>query len=115
MRWKIFYIDGTTFSNIDGNPEDAPGGSVQAIAQEDEVIGSAIHHGSDFYIWDKQYGGWYGMDHFGFVQYLIRPGKKVIKLAESMTTTGYRKLLDIIRKDPQLPKKSASYPWEIHI
>jgi hypothetical protein len=25
FEWKIWYLDGSTFSNFDGAPEDAPG------------------------------------------------------------------------------------------
>lgn len=115
MRWVIYYTNGKTFSNEDGEPENAPGGGVVAIAQEDTTIGRAIHHGSDFYVWDEQYGGWYGLDYFGFTQYLMRTGSKVVKLAESMTTEGYKAIMADIRSNPKLPKKSAQYPWEIHI
>ncbi len=112
MRWKIFYVDGSTFSHIDGKPEDAPGGAVVAVAQEDDVVGVMIHHGSDFYVFDKQYGGWYGLDVFGLTQYLMRSGLKIIKLAEVMNTKAYRALVKSLQDDPDLPMKSARYPWE---
>lgn len=112
MRWKVFYIDGSSFSNVEGPPEDAPGGGVLAIAQEDSAVGCEIHHGNDFYAWDQQYDGWYGLDYFGLTQYLMRPGTKIIKLGEAMSTERYRLLLKDIKKDPGLPTKSAHYSWE---
>jgi hypothetical protein len=117
LRWNIEYIDGSEFSNLDGRPEDAPGGGVESIAQEDTngEVGTIIHNGSDFYVFDKQYGGWYGMDIFGFVQYLIRPGLKIIKLAETTTIENFLALRKRIKENPNLPDKSANYPWETHI
>jgi hypothetical protein len=112
MKWKIFYIDGTSFSNEEGNPEDAPGSGLAAIAQEDGVVGVAIHYGQDFYCFGEQYKGWVGMDYFGLGQYLAKPGFKIIKLGEAMDTVGYRELLAKIKVDPTLPNKSARYPWE---
>lgn len=113
MRWRIHYIGGETFSHLDGNPEAAPGGGVLAVAQEDDVVGAAIHHQNDFYCFGEQFGGWYGMDVFGLTQYLMRPGLKVVKLGEVMTTSAYRALIDELKKDPDLPTKSAHYPWEV--
>lgn len=112
IRWRITYVDGTTFSHVDGDPQDAPGGGVAAVAQEDDVVGVAIHHQNDFYCFDEQFGGWAGMDHYGFSQYLRRPGFKIVKLGEAMTTVGYKQLVADLRKDPDLPAKSARYPWE---
>lgn len=115
MRWRVFYVDGASFSNAEGAPEDAPGGGVLAVAQEDSVVGSAVHQGNDFYVFAEEYGGWYGLDHFGFAQYLIRPGLKVVKLGEAMTTDRYKSLLAEIRADPDLPAKSARYAWEVKL
>lgn len=112
MKWKIFYIDGSEFGNEDGNPEDAPGSGVAAIAHEDKEVGVLIHHGENFYCFAEQYGGWVGMDYWGLSQYLARPGFKIIKLGEGMDLNAYKALLVRIRKDPTLPNKSARYAWE---
>lgn len=112
MRWRIFYVDETTFSNADGEPQDAPGGGVLAVAQDDANVGTVIHHLCDFYVFDKQFGGWYGIDVFGLTQYFMKPGYKIVKIAESTTVEKYRALIASLRDDPQLPPKSAHYPWE---
>lgn len=54
LRWRICYVDESSFSNAEGEPQDAPGGGVAAIAQEDDVVGIAIHHQEDFYAFDEQ-------------------------------------------------------------
>ena len=112
MKWVVYYGDGSTYSNEDGEPEEAPGGNVQAVVQEDATIGRAVHHGDDFYVFSEEYGGWRGMDHFGFVQYLMRPGTKIIKLAESLSTDRYKEVIADIMSHPKLPVKSAFYRWE---
>jgi hypothetical protein len=112
MRWKVYYVDGTTFSNQDGEPQDAPGLGVLAVAQEDASVGVLVHHSNDFYCFGEQIGGWYGMDYFGLAQYIEDGGCLVIKLGKVMGTHEYRALIKKIKKDPDLPDKSARYPWE---
>ena len=112
MKWKVFYISGETFSNENGNPQDAPGGGVLAVVQEDESVGVLVHKGDAYYVFDEHYGGWYGLDHIGFVQYIMRPGLKIVKVGESMTTAKYINMIADVRNDPNLPDKSAHYPWE---
>lgn len=112
LRWKIYYISGETFSNLDGEPADAPGWGVLAVVQEDEMVGVLVHQRSNFYCFDKQYGGWVGMDHFGLAQYIGKPGKKTIKLGEAMDTNHYKVMISDIKNNPELPTKSAHYVWE---
>jgi len=115
VRWKVFYVNGFSFSHVDGEPQDAPGGGVTAVVQEDETVGLLIHRGTDFYVFDEYYGGWVGMDVFGLTQYLMRPGMKIVKVAEAMSTAAYKQMMADIRADPHLPEKSARYPWEPRI
>ena len=115
MRWRIYYIDGSTYSNEDGSPESAPGFGVAAIAQEDALVGVQIHQQKDFYAFSGDFGGWYGLDHFGLAQYLGRPGTKIVKLGDCMPTNKYRALVESLNNDPGLPAKSARYPWEAPI
>lgn len=112
LRWRICYVDESSFSNAEGEPQDAPGGGVAAIAQEDDVVGIAIHHQEDFYAFDEQWGGWYGLDYFGLAQYLMRPGLKIVKMGDNMTTDAYLALIRRLQDDPGLPARSARYPWE---
>lgn len=115
MRWAIRYVSGEWFTNADGDPHEAPGGGVLAVTQEDTIVGLAIHQGSDFYLWGKQYGGWAGMDYFGLAQELMRPGLKVIKLGEQVSISEYRDIIAEVRRNPHLPDKSARYAWEVKV
>jgi len=112
MRWRIVYTDGATFSDEDGAPAAAPGGGVLAIAQQHSEVGALIHHGCDFYVWDRlQLGGWAGMDTFGFADYIIRAEHPVVvKLGRAMDTKLYCTMLDEIRKNGL--DKSARFTWE---
>ncbi len=112
MKWCIHYINGFIFDNTFGEPENAPGGGVLAVVQEDYAVGVLVHQQNDFYCFDEQFGGWAGMDVFGLTQYLMKPGFKVIKLGEVMSTERFKSMLAQIRSDPNLPNKSARYPWE---
>ncbi len=112
MKWCVYYIDGNTFDNTQGDPCDVPGGGVLAVVQEDDSVGVLVHQQNDFYCFDEQFGGWAGMDVFGLTQYLMKPGLKIIKLGEAMSTERYKKMLQCVRDNPDLPDKSARYPWE---
>ena len=112
MKWVIYYTDGSTYSNEDGEPADAPGGGVLAIAQEDATVGVLVHYGCDWYAFGEKYGGWAGMDSLGIAQYVIDAGPLVLKLGKGMPTYSYSKILREIQADPRLPEKNARYPWE---
>jgi len=57
--WKIWYDDGSTFSNEDGNPEDAPIDGVQAILQWLPLGNYDIIPPADYYwwLWDRWASG----------------------------------------------------------
>ena len=113
MRWTIVYSDGQQFTHADGAPEDAPGTGVLGIGQEEATVGVLAHSGEHFYVWDEeQYGGWYGLDYYGLAQYIARPGKKIIKMGESISTERFIDFLAALRENPLMPQKSARYPWE---
>jgi hypothetical protein len=85
---------------------------VAAIAQDDENVGLFVHRRSDFYVFGEEYGGWAAVDTCGLLQYLIRPGLKVVKLGEMMASAEWKILEQKLLTDPNLPTKSARYPWE---
>ncbi|MHA2066384.1 MAG: hypothetical protein ACXABY_18590 [Candidatus Thorarchaeota archaeon] len=49
MRWKIYYDDGTTFSNEEGTPESAPLDGVLCIVEKQDQV--QVYYGFDFYYW----------------------------------------------------------------
>jgi len=53
-RWKIWYLDGSTFSSEDGKPEAAPDG-IEVIAERRDGR-TLLHTGGEHYRWDGN--GW---------------------------------------------------------
>jgi hypothetical protein len=106
INWRVYYGDGSTYSDADGPPELAPKRDVQTIAQRNEIVGRRIERGNDYYIWTDH--GWRGCDQFGLYDYLIQPGFKVVLFGRSLSDGEYRAVLDRACKDPGLPAKSAT-------
>ena len=82
MRWKIFYGDGSTFDNTQGDPADSPVFDVQCIVQLDFLPKISPHYvgrlnitGGDWFWWNGEY--WQTGDLFGLLDAAIH-GKCVI-------------------------------------
>lgn len=68
-RWRIYYGDGTTYSDRDGGPEFAPAINVQVIAREKACpSGFGLMFGKDAYVWRGR--EWHGVDWLGFMDYI---------------------------------------------
>lgn len=69
MRWRIYYGDGSTFSDRDGSPFEAPRTNVQVIASEANTpTGFSLTHSHDAYVWRDE---WNGTDQLGMWDYLM--------------------------------------------
>lgn len=108
MKWKIYYGDRTTFTDEDGNPEDAPCRNVQVIAQVSDRVGKYFCRSDDFYIFDESIGGWQGVDIAGFYDYLFRPGLKIVKFGRTISNEEWNDILGwAMKEDDYLPPKSG--------
>lgn len=56
MKWKIWYDNGSTYTDRDGLPESAPLDGILAIAEEDATGRKQTYWGSDYYHWTGD--GW---------------------------------------------------------
>lgn len=102
--WKIFYGDGSTFSNEDGIPACAPALNVQAIAQNSDItIGRRVTSRYDFYWFDK--GEWYGGDLFGLFDFLQRAS--VVKFGRAIPRLEFETILNDAVTDQSLLPKTA--------
>ena len=112
-RWKLHYDDGTTFSDRDGSPSEAPVLGVQVIAQAaGSDIGRLIVQRRDYYWYDD--GEWFGGDLFGLFDYLSRSqGRSIVKFGRAVSQEVFQRCLDAAIADPELPKKVAWHPNEI--
>lgn len=103
LRWRIYYGDGTTFSNLDGSPEAAPALNVQAIVEYDPQVGRALTVRRDFYI--RVEGEWMGVDWFGLIDQLMAQG--IVKAGRSLPSSRFEQIYQQAVSDPGLPPKSA--------
>jgi hypothetical protein len=74
VRWVIHYSDGSTFSDEDGQPEDAPAFGVVCIVQPDPDRKRNIMHGWDWYYYNDVEGNgpmWWGCDLHGLLDRML--------------------------------------------
>lgn len=89
MEWRIFYDDGSTFSDEDGTPEQAPARGVIAIVCRDPVARWVVCSRFDYYVWR---GEWFGVDIFGLFDYLVDPGWKGVTFGRTIANEEFRKI-----------------------
>jgi hypothetical protein len=104
IDWKIYYADGSTYSNEDGEAAFAPGGGVICVAWYDQDNRRRLAHGADYYICDE--GRWFGVDAAGFWQYMAEPGHKVVKLGRMTGDLNFRLIMSKAMND--LPLEEAA-------
>ncbi len=69
MRWCIYYGDGTTYSDKDGDAFNAPPRNAIVLAQEREEGGARVMHSKDAFV--LRDGRWYGVDEMGLWDYMM--------------------------------------------
>lgn len=97
--WRIYYADGSTFSNAQGTPFDAPRLGVVAIVQEDADVGYVIHHALDYFYWEPEVGGWCNTDLLGAMDHLVRAKQPLLLMGRMMAKRAYYDLLGKIATD----------------
>lgn len=102
--WRLYYGDGSVFSDEDGEPEDAPCTNVMCAASYDEDNRRKLAHTADYYFFEND--RWYGVDVFGLWDYLARPGLKVVKFGRMISDRQYREVMSFAMKD--LPIEGAA-------
>ena len=56
--WRIFYADGSTYSDEDGPVENAPGAGVEVVLQRSRAAGVERLYYKHFYVWSERYACW---------------------------------------------------------
>lgn len=105
MKWMIFYDDGTTYSDVDGSPFDAPSRGVQIICHECPDVGRTLNGKEDYYWWNGT--RWFGGDQFGLFDYLISNGPKKVIFGRVIDNESFQKIIKQATTHPYLPNKSA--------
>lgn len=114
VRWIIWYADGSTFSNLDGAPHQAPRCDALCIAAYSGAHGRMIWHGTDYFIWETQFGGeWVSVDREGLSDYLDRPGDVKIRIrGRHVPPDVFWVIYHRADTDPRLPPRSSYDPRE---
>ena len=115
MRWRVYYADGSTFSDSDGSPEHAPGLGVLIVAYEDPTpgpqnIGRVYRFGRDFYCWRGFEWGWTGQEHAGLIEYLASPGFKKVLFGVEVRSDVFARIKIAAEADMYLPPRSVRNP-----
>lgn len=101
INWRIYYDDDNTFSNEDGNPEDAPPWGVIDIIQFNPVKQKKYHQsGADFYIYRKNY--WVGVDIIGLTDYLAHEKTGIVKFGRTIPTDKFLAIRQKADNDPDI-------------
>jgi len=109
MFWRVYYGDGTTFSNEDGFVYNVPTRNVQVIVQHSKEHGIELISSTDYYIWNNN--RWYGVDQFGLYDYLIDPGWKRVLFGRMLTKEEYNAIWSLVSEEAK-EEKTAFEKWE---
>lgn len=113
MLWRIYYADGSTFDNLQGDPEDAPAFGVIAVVQPDERVGRQVIHQWDWYYWNSDAGQWWGGNLFGVLDRLLnRLPLGALLQGRMESSEKYSEIINRATNDPDFPAKSALLPVE---
>jgi hypothetical protein len=73
MAWKLWYSDGSTFSDYDGEWLDAPCAGAVILVSSDPQVGRELDHGTrgEFFAWWPGASKPWGFDRVGILDYLV--------------------------------------------
>jgi hypothetical protein len=110
MEWIVYYADGSSFTNEDGTPENAPRDGVQCVAIANENFGKVLWHGGTsenfaFYCWHDT--EWVPHDMLGLMTYLGQPGAtKIVLRGYAIPVAAFRTIYYAAVEDQRLPFKT---------
>ena len=111
MRWRIYYGDGSTFSDRDGEPFDARPDGVQVVAIESKAApsGVALQHGQPYKgMWVWKHDGldpptepiWHLVDEAGLWDYLLMyRGPKAVLIGRTIRNEAFWALMSRASKE----------------
>lgn len=114
MKYKIFYDDGTTYSDQDGNVEDAPGLGIIVIVMESVEHGRFQQARYDYYVWKAEEDAWVGCDLNGKWDYDQQPGWKKTLFGRTISNARFDSIMRIAENDNYFPKRTGWAIKEIH-
>lgn len=108
MRWKIYYGDGSIYSDVDGILEQSPHFNVQVIVVRDSDVGRRLIFGHAWYLFKD--GLWFGIDDTAslIIQFLQDADKiRAVRAGMIVSPQVFKKIFDMAKNDPDFPKKSG--------
>lgn len=109
--WRVYYSDGSVFTEQDGTPYDAPRTDVQVIAQEKEGDYEIVH-GRDYFYFEESRGGWHTSDIFGAFDHLCRADRQCLLFGRMMADPAWRELFARVKLD--VGPRSGRWSREYH-
>lgn len=117
-RWKLWYADGSVYSDLDGPAQDAPGWGLLFAVQRDQDHGYRVIAGGqqgihvDYYWWDRETESWFVGDYIGREDYLALPGWRKVINGRSVLNSVFWARLKLASEDPDFPAKTGWLPDE---
>lgn len=108
IKWRVYYEDGSTFDNTQGEPEDAPPFKVICIRLRHRdvpggrgVLKSDPLREVDYYWWRKDHQMWYGGDVISAINVFELYPHHARALKRGVTTLNsiYKEIVEVARKD----------------
>ena len=101
MNWRIYYDDGSTYSDEEGPAELAyPWGVVSVVTRDpkdEREVTSVQGTGFDYFVFDGQ--EWWGVDFIGLVDRLASRTAEVVCFGRTINTTDYENIIAKSVKD----------------
>ena len=104
IEWRIYYVDGSSYSDEDGEPWYAPKSGVAAIAVRDPAVGYIILTGTreqDHFCYDAAWDCpvWRNMNVWGFTEYMRQPGPRLVLFGEWTGNHAWQRLKTRIQNE----------------
>jgi len=110
LSWRIYYGDGSTFDNKQGDPSRCSNINVQAIVVKDDINGNSIWYGFDFYLYNRA-GGWIGVkDVAALLDHLLNAFDElaVVKQGRTIGDELWRTIFHRAMHDQDFPSTSRA-------
>lgn len=110
-NWKVYYTDGSTFSDLDGSPFEAPKTGVQVLNIRDGRKGRRTLKLVDYYVFSPNLDRW--VDCVDSAAAMMRAAQEpwiVILFGEYIKEEDFEKVLIQAHSDPDFPAVAGN-PW----
>lgn len=101
--WRIYYGDGSSLDDSDGQPVGEYARGILAIVQGHNEIGWYILSGSDYYV--LRGDRWWGVDIFGLFDWLMDSG--LVVFGRTVTNEEFSRVLAAAKADQALGEKTG--------